>query len=74
MIVRMTTQLVWYGREIMPGETVDLPDNVALRYIATKQADRIEEPPTPTQPAIETATRDRALPNAMRDFKPLKRR
>lgn len=70
MIVRMTTQLVWYGRITQPGETVDLPENVALRYIATKQAERIEEPP----PIVEAATLRRDVPNAMRDFKPKTRR
>lgn len=51
MIVRLTTSLLWNGRLYSHGDEVDLPDNIAGRYISTNQA----EPVNPTQPDIETA-------------------
>lgn len=50
MRVRLSTSLPWYGVTYHDGDEVDLPDEVAARYVATRQAD-----PVNTEPEIETA-------------------
>jgi hypothetical protein len=42
MIVRLNTSLLWYGKYYGYGDDIDLPDETAERYIATRQAERIE--------------------------------
>ena len=68
MRVRMTTFLIWHGQQVAHGEEIDLPDDVAQRYIATQQAERVEQ----SQPvvAVEAATVNRMQPNAARDQRP----
>lgn len=51
MIVKLKTCLQWYGRLYNDGDEIDLPDNVASRYIATNQAEPIPQP----SPVVETA-------------------
>lgn len=55
MIVRMTCSVVWFGRAYHDGDEIDLPDEVAMKYIAAGSAERI----APTAPPIEVA----ALPS-----------
>ena len=50
MIVRLDTSLIWNGRLYENGDTIDLPDEVALKYIATRQAERIETAALHTTP------------------------
>ena len=45
MTVRMTTTLLWFGHEYHSGDEVSLPDDVALRYIQTGQAEAVDEQP-----------------------------
>lgn len=68
MRIRMTTFLVWYGQQVMPGEEIELPDDVARRYLATNQAEAVEQPVT--QPVVEAATLNRQIPNATLDRRP----
>ena len=68
MRVRMTTFLVWYGQQVMPGEEIDLPDDVAGRYLATNQAEQIEQ--QEAKLVIEAATLNRQIPNAAMDRRP----
>lgn len=42
MIVRLDTSLLWLGSYYGHGDEIDLPPEVAERYIATRQAERIE--------------------------------
>jgi hypothetical protein len=62
----MTTFLPWRGRSVLAGEEIDLPDDVAARYVATGQAEKIEQPKAPV---IESAHLDRSQPSAMRDMR-----
>lgn len=48
MLVRLSTCLQWNGRMYYDGDQIDLPNDVAERYVATNQAERIPPP-------IETA-------------------
>lgn len=50
MLVQLETQLIWYGRELSPGDTVDLPEAEARRFIERGMAIPVVEQP------IETAT------------------
>ena len=67
MRIRMKTFLLWHGRSVLAGEEIDLPDHVAKSYVATNQADVIEQPKTPV---IESANLNRSQPSAMRDMRP----
>jgi hypothetical protein len=67
MRIRMTTQLIWRGREIAPGESVELPDGDARRFVASGQAEFIQETKSPV---IESANLDRSQHSAMRDTRP----
>ena len=69
MRVRLGTFLLWYGKPFQAGEEIDLPDDVAMRYIATHQAERVEQP-QPVAPVIEAATVNRTIPNAALDRRP----
>lgn len=69
MLIRMTTQLIWHGREILPDETIDLPDDVARRYVATRQAELIHNTPSPVEAASVSHTC-----NAARDMRPQQKR
>jgi len=68
MRVRMNTFLIWYGQQVLHGEEIDLPDDVAQRYVATCQAERVEE--QPAAPPVEAAAVNRMQPNAARDLRP----
>lgn len=68
MRIRMTTFLSWYGQQVMPGEEIDLPDDVARRYLATNQAEEIEQ--QEAKPVIEAAALNRQIPNAAIDRRP----
>jgi hypothetical protein len=71
MLVRMNTYLLWYGQPAEAGETIDLPEAVALSYIRTGQA----EPVAIETKQIEAATIAPPLRNAMQQHQPqLKRR
>lgn len=72
MLVRMKTFLLWHGKSCPAGSEVDLPDDAALRYIATNQAERVAAYEAPK--AIEAAALDRSQPNAARQFQPHKRK
>lgn len=63
----MKTFLPWRGRSVLAGEEIDLPDDVAARYVATDQAERIEQPKAPV---IESAHLDRSQQSATRDMRP----
>jgi hypothetical protein len=66
----MKTYLLWYGTPTEAGETIDLPDAVALAYIRTGQAELVEP-----EKQIEAATIAPPVHNAMRNPQPqLKRR
>lgn len=60
MIVTLETQLIWYGREYLPGEQIELPDNDARRFIASGQAQ-------PVTPQIETAALHTTPPKGKQD-------
>ena len=45
MLIQLETQLIWYGREYEPGETVDLPDDDARRFIERGMALPVAEAP-----------------------------
>jgi len=64
MIVKLKTCLQWHGRVYNDGDEIDLPDNIASRYIATNQADAI---PAPTPPVIETAATRTQPPRGRKD-------
>lgn len=51
MLIELQTQLIWYGREVEPGERVEMPDDEAIRFIERGYA----IPVAATIP-IETAT------------------
>ncbi len=71
MRVRLDTSLVWYGREYHHGEEIDLPDDVAKRYIATRQA----EPVVAAAPVAEAMMRDTTIQETtMRKHNPQLRR
>ena len=71
MRVLLDTSVVWHGREYHHGDEIDLPDDVAMRYIATHQAEAI----VATAPPVEAMMRDtKAQDNTMRKLKPQLRR
>lgn len=72
MRVRLETSVIWYGREFHHGDEIDLPDDVAAKYIATHQA----EPIAATAPAaVEAMMRDTTTQeNTMRKKNPQLRR
>jgi hypothetical protein len=75
MRVRLDTSLVWYGREYHHGEEIDLPDAVAKRYIATRQAELVEPLPAPATHAAEATMKDNATQQTtMRKHSPQLRR
>lgn len=51
MLIQMQIQLFWFGREVEPGETVDIPEHEAKRFI-----DRGYAVPAAVTIPIETAT------------------
>lgn len=63
----MTTFLPWRGRSVLAGEEIDLPDDVADRYVATGQAELLEQTKAPV---VESAHLDRSHKSAMRDMRP----
>lgn len=69
MRIRMTTFLIWHGQQVMPGEEVDLPDDVARRYLATNQAESIQQR-EPATTVVEAAAINRQIPNAAIDRRP----
>lgn len=71
MRVRLDTSVVWYGREYHHGDEIDLPDDVAARYIATHQAEAVVATVTP----VEAMMRDtKTTENTMRKPSPQLRR
>ena len=48
MLVTMQTTLIWYGYEYHSGDQIELPDDLAAKYIAAGSAVAV-------QPQIETA-------------------
>jgi hypothetical protein len=72
MRVRLDTSLVWFGREYHHGDEIDLPDDVAKRYIATHQAEPVV---TAAPPAVEAMMRDNTTQQTtMRKLNPQFRR
>lgn len=70
MLVRMSTYLPWPGQPTEAGETIELPDAVAMAYIRTGQAERVEQPKP-----IEAAAIEPPRSNMTKPFQPqLKRR
>lgn len=67
----MKTFLPWYGKSYPAGSEVDLPDDAALRYIATNQAERVAACEAPK--VIEAAALDRSHSTA-RTYQPQKRK
>lgn len=39
MKIKLDTSLIWHGVEYHHGDVVDMPDDVARRYISTRQAE-----------------------------------
>ena len=50
----MQCSLVWYGHVYHEGDEVELPDDVARKYIVAGSAERVT-------PIVETATRSQAV-------------
>jgi len=70
MRIRMTTHYIGPDAECLPGGLIDLPDDVASRYLASGQAELVEQAST----RMEAATLAPS-PNAMQRHQPqLKRR
>lgn len=63
MKVRLLTTLQWAGYWSHSGDEVDLPDDLARRYIAAGSAEVIEQ----TAPPIETAALQTTPPRGRRD-------
>jgi len=66
MLVTMKTFLLWHGKSCLAGKQIDLPDEAALAYIRTGQA----EPVAIEKKQIEAATIEPPLRNAMRTTQP----
>jgi hypothetical protein len=59
MKVILSTTLIWRGYSYHSGDEVDLPDDVALRYIAAGSAEQV--------PAVETAALQTTPPKGKYD-------
>lgn len=59
MLIRMNTTLIWYGKEYHSGDEIELPDDIAGRYIAAGSAE-------PIAPPIETAALQTTPPKGRR--------
>lgn len=44
MRIRLSTTLIWHGVEHHSGDEIELPDELARKYIAAGSAERIEQP------------------------------
>ena len=62
MLVRLSTSLLWAGTWNHSGDEVDLPNDLALRYIAAGSAEAIEQP-------IETAALQTTPPKGRNDVR-----
>lgn len=60
MIVTMRTSVVWYGREYHDGDQIDLPEELAAKYVAAGSAE-FPEPP------VETAALHTQPPKGRKD-------
>jgi hypothetical protein len=60
MLVRLHTTLCWAGYWSHSGDEVDLPDDLALRYIAAGSAE-------PITPPVETAALHTTPPKGRRE-------
>ncbi len=62
MRILLSTSLVWFGQEYHSGDEVDLPDDLARRYIAAGSAESITPP-------IECAALQTTPPKGKRDVR-----
>ena len=58
MKVLLNTTLIWYGRPYHSGEEIDLPDDLARKYIAAGSAEQVT-PPIETAALITTPLKGR---------------
>lgn len=66
MLVQLSTTLIWNGYAHHAGDQVDLPDALALRYIAAGSAEQV--------PTIETAALQTTPPKGRNDGRNTTRR
>ena len=62
MRVQLNTTLIWYGTEYHSGDEIELPDELARKYIAAGSAE-------PISPPIETAALHTSPPKGRRDVR-----
>lgn len=60
MKILLSTTLIWQGREFHSGDEIDLPDELARKYIRVGSAEQI-------QPPIETAALQTTPPKGRRN-------
>jgi hypothetical protein len=60
MTVQLETQLIWYGREYLPGDQIELPEADARRFLERGMASL-------PAPEIETAAIQTHTPKGKRD-------
>lgn len=66
MLVTLSTTLIWKGYSYHSGDQVDLPSDVAMRYIAAGSAEQV--------PTVETAALQTTPPKGRNDGRNTTRR